>query len=279
MRGSMVKGVAAVMVVAVAGCIAESAAAPGEVPAEAVAYRQGPAEAPVHVVYFDDYVCDDCARFSKEAVEPLRTRWVEPGRARLTVVDLAWHRGSVAGSAAATCAAEQGKYWPMHAMLYERQEVWKRAVDIPAKLDEYAAELGLDTARFGRCAREERHAERLEAAEAATRPYAVRGTPAFVVNGRLYYGSQSWEWVERVLTANERGRPEEAPPPPLKIPTRSVVDSARLRQLLDSLARDSLARDSLAGDSLARDSLARDSLAGDSLAGDSLAGAGAGGGG
>lgn len=245
---------AGAIVVVSGGCIAESEAS--GVPAQAVSYRQGAAEAPVHVIYFDDYVCDDCAKFSKEAMDPLRQEWVDAGRARLTVVDLAWHRGSVAGSAAAVCAAEQEAYWPMHEMLYARQEVWKRAVDIPAALVEYAGELGLDTARFARCTAEDRHDERLEAAEEATRLYAVRGTPAFVVNGKLYYGSQSWEWVEQVLAANERGHPEEAPPPPLRIPKRSVVDSARLQQMLDSLARDSLARDSLARDSAARETAA-----------------------
>lgn len=246
------------ILVAAAGCIAErEQGAASEVPAGAVSYRQGSAAAPVHVIYFDDYVCDDCARFSKEAMDPLRREWVDAGRARLTVVDLAWHRGSVAGSAAAACAAEQDAYWPMHEMLYERQEVWKRAVDIPAALVEYAGELGLDTARFARCASDDRHDERMEAAEEATRRYAVRGTPAFVVNGKLYYGSQSWGWVEQVLAANERGHPEEAPPPPLRIPRRSVVDSSRLEQLLDSLARDSLVRDSLARERLARDTAER----------------------
>lgn len=256
MKRAIVRGVVgAWMLGAMAGCIAEGAEGPGEVPPRAVAYRQGDATAPVHVIYFDDYVCDDCARFSKEAMEPLRRDWVDAGRARLTVVDLAWHRGSVAGSAAATCAAEQGAYWPMHAMLFERQEVWKRAVDIPAKLLEYAGELGLDTARFARCAAEDRHDERLEVAEEATRRYAVRGTPAFVVNGKLYYGSQSWDWVEQVLAANERGRPDEAPAPPLRIPKRSVVDSARLQEMLDSLARDSAAR--AAQTAAPRDSAAR----------------------
>jgi len=240
-RTSTLRLVASVAAVAagatLAACIRDTdAAPPGEVPREAVAYEEGDARAPVHVIYFDDYVCDDCAKFSTEAVEPLRREWVAKKRARLTVVDLAWHRGSVAGSAAAACAAEQGQFWPMHAMLFERQEIWKRAVDIPAKLTEYAGKLGLDTAKFAACAALKRHRERLDAAEEATRPYAVRGTPAFVVNGKMYYGSQEWSWVEQVLLAAERGRPESAPPPPFKAPMKRVVDSARLKEIEDSLA-------------------------------------------
>jgi protein-disulfide isomerase len=220
-----------------AGCAGDTraAAAPGEVPEPAVAYSEGAPSAPVHVIYFDDYVCDDCARFSAAAVEPLRADWVAKNRARLTVVDLAWHRGSVAGSAAAACAAEQGQFWPMHTMLFERQEIWKRAIDIPAKLTEYAGKLGLDTVSFAACAAEKRHRDRLDAAEEVTKRFAVRGTPAFVINGKLYYGSQDWAWIEQVLLANEQGRPESAPPPPFAVPMKRVVDSARLKEIQDSV--------------------------------------------
>ena len=227
---------------ALAACAADTDAGAegvprGEVERAAVAHREGDSTAPVHVIYFADYVCDDCAKFSGEAVEPLRREWVAKGRARLSVVDLAWHRGSVDGSAAAVCAAEQGQFWPMHTLLFERQAIWKYETDIPAKLTQYAGRLaGVDTARFARCLGERRHRDRLDAAELVTRRYAVRGTPAFVVNGRLYYGSQDWGWVERVLAANERGQPDSAPPPPFKVPMMRVVDSARLRELEDSAA-------------------------------------------
>lgn len=207
------------------GCTLTSSDAPDTVPEAAVAYSEGSPTAPVHVIYFADYVCSDCAAFSREAGLPLKRAWLDTGRARLTVVDLAWHRGSLAGSAAATCAAEQGQYWPMHELLFTRQESWKRAVDIPAAVAEYATELELDPDAFNRCAARPSHQIRLTAAEELTKRHAVRGTPAFVVNGRLYYGSQDWRWLEQVLAANERGAPDEAPPPPLAMPDRQTADS------------------------------------------------------
>jgi protein-disulfide isomerase len=170
----------------------------------------------VHLVFFDDYVCPDCAAFNKDAIEPLRRDWIAKGRAELTIVDVAWKRGSVAGAAAAWCADEQGQFWAMHHMLFDRQEVWKRTVDIPAKLAEYAAELKLDSAKFAKCAASKSHRQRLDDAEDETRRFAVRGTPAFVVNGKLFYGSQQWPWMEQVLLAYERGQPDSAPAPPLK---------------------------------------------------------------
>lgn len=182
---------------AVLGCAARER--PPEADGSAVGYAEGRADAPVRLLYFDDYGCDDCAAFAREAVDPLHEQWVKTGRARIEIVDLRWHRGSDAAAAAAACAAEQGQFWPMHALLYERQEIWMRAVDVPAKLRGYAASLGLDTARFRACAADSRHQRRMDAAEELARRWSVRGTPAFVVNGKMYYGSQEWSWMERVL--------------------------------------------------------------------------------
>ncbi|HEU4565598.1 MAG TPA: thioredoxin domain-containing protein [Gemmatimonadaceae bacterium] len=182
---------------AVLGCAAGERR--GVVDESGIAYAEGRADAPVQVLYFDDYGCDDCATFAREAVDPLHEQWVKTGRARIEIVDLRWHRGSDAAAAAAACAAEQGEFWPMHALLYERQEIWMRAVDVPAKLRGYASSLGLDTVRFRSCAADPRHQRRMDAAEELARRWSVRGTPAFVVNGKLYYGSQEWSWVEQLL--------------------------------------------------------------------------------
>jgi len=225
----------AVVLMVVTGC-QKAAPLKGDTMAAAVAHVDGDSAAPIKFLYFDDLVCDDCRQFSANAAEPLRTQWVATKKLQLTVIDLAWHRGSVAGSAATVCAAEQGKWWEMHELLFARQDTWKRAGDIPTALQGYAGELGLDTARFGRCAATKDHQRRLDAADDVARLTGVRGTPAFVVNGRAFFGAQDWGWMEQVLKAYEAGKPELAPPPPLSIPTKKVVDSVRLRQLQDSVA-------------------------------------------
>lgn len=201
-----------------AGCTASEAARPLDIDRAAVGYEEGSPQARVHVIFFDDYACPDCARFNHDAIATLRERWVRAGRARLTLVDVAWKRGSVAGATAAWCAKDQGKFWPMHALLFERQASWTRQIDIPAQFVSYAAELGLDTTRFEACTSWKAHRDRLAAAEDEARRFGVRGTPAFVINGRLFYGSQDWPWMQRVLAAYERDEPDSAPPPPLAMP-------------------------------------------------------------
>ena len=230
--------VAAALVTALAACSrGESRQADATSP---VAYVQGETTAPIQFTYYDDLVCDDCRQFSTAGAELLRRNWVETGKLRLTVIDLAWHRGSVAGSAATVCAAAQGKFWEMHELLFARQDKWKREPDIPTTLRGYAGEMGLDTTAFAACAASRTHQQRLDAAEDDARLKGVRGTPAFFVNGKAYFGAQDWDWMNAVLTAYAAGTPEKAPPPPLKIPTKKVVDSVALRSLQDSLKQASV---------------------------------------
>ena len=56
------------------------------------------------------------------------------------------------------------------------------------------------------------------------------------MNGKPYFGAQDWSWMEKVLTAYAAGTPELAPPPPIAIPTKKVVDSVKLKAIQDSLA-------------------------------------------
>ena len=205
--------------------------------ASAIAYHEGAATAPIHFIYFDDQVCEDCRTFSMAGAEALRTKWIASGKLELTVIDLAWHRGSVAGSAATVCAAEQQKFWEMHELLFTRQDQWKREPDIPTALTGYARELGLDTAVFRACSGRKDHQRRLDAAEDSARLNGVRGTPAFIVNGKKYFGSQDWPWMDSVLVAYAAGHPEQAPPPPIAVPKKKVVDSLRLKELQDSAAK------------------------------------------
>lgn len=224
-------------IMSIVGC--ERAAPPARTGpmAAAVAYTEGDTLAPVKFIYFDDLVCDDCMRFSAAAAEPLRTQWVATKKLHLTVVDLAWHRGSVAGSAAMRCAADQGKFWEMHELLFDRQDVWKREVDIPAKLQTYAEELHLTPDAFRACAAKKEHQTRLDAADGAARQYGVRGTPAFIVNDKPFFGNLAWPYVEQVLTAYLNGTPDKIPPPPMTIPMKKVVDSVKLKEKLDSVQK------------------------------------------
>jgi DNA integrity scanning protein DisA with diadenylate cyclase activity len=84
---------------------------------------------------------------------------------------------------AAEAAGAQGRFWPMHGLLYENQEA---LADEDLRL--YATRLELDLARFDEDLSGHRHAERVQENRLAGERDGVRGTPGIFLNGSPYRG-------------------------------------------------------------------------------------------
>ena len=89
---------------------------------------------------------------------------------------------------AARCAGDQGRYWPYHDVLFERQPRFERA-----DLVGYALELNLDRGRFERCLDDHTFRAAVEADFAEGRGLGVRSTPTFLINGKPLVGAHPIE--------------------------------------------------------------------------------------
>ncbi|WP_255621755.1 DsbA family protein [Tessaracoccus sp. OS52] len=87
---------------------------------------------------------------------------------------------------AAESAAAHGRFWEMHATLFDHQDALA-----PGDLASYAGTLGLDRDRFADDLEERRHALRVERDVASADDSGAAGTPTFFVNGRRYIGAHS----------------------------------------------------------------------------------------
>jgi len=151
---------------------------PGYLPAE------GSDSAKVVVVEFSDYQCPYCARFYADAEAKIRTNYVESGKVRMYFRDfpLSFHPNAMPGAVAATCAADQGKFWEMHDKLFETQSAWSGISDVGPTFKQYAADLGLDPTAFGSCYDAAAHASDINKDLSEGQTYGVRGTPSsFIV--------------------------------------------------------------------------------------------------
>jgi protein-disulfide isomerase len=97
---------------------------------------------------------------------------------------------------AAEAAGAQGKFWPMHDLLYENQ---RRLLD--QDLRAYGEQLELDLERFGRELAEHVHAERVREDFMSGVRSGVNGTPTFYINGARHDDSYD---IETLLAALER---------------------------------------------------------------------------
>ena len=138
---------------------------------------RGLADAPVTIVVFTDFQCPACA-----ATHPVVEETVKAygNRVRLVVRDFPLPQHAQARKAAEAAAASnaQGKFFEYIALLFKNQS----ALDVPS-LKKYAADLGLNTARFNAALDSGEYALEVEHDVEDGEQYGVDSTPSIFVNG------------------------------------------------------------------------------------------------
>lgn len=158
----------------------QSAIQPGAVPAHTL----GSPDAPVMLEEFGDFQCAACGTLHstindmKQAFGP---RVVIVFR-QFPLVNL--HANAMAAARAAEAAAIQNKFWQMHDVLFENQKDWRDAADPKPTFQQYAARLGLDTARFQSDMMSQAVDQRIALDRERGRWIGVNSTPTVFMNGR-----------------------------------------------------------------------------------------------
>jgi protein-disulfide isomerase len=160
---------------------------------------RGNPDAPVTVVEYGDYECPYCA-----AAAPVLRHLVDEsdGQVRLVFRNFPLaepHPFALTAALAAEAAGAQGSFWPMHELLFTKQD---RLEDVA--LQAYADRLGLDGSLVvGEPAQQ--FADKIEADFAAGLEAGVVGTPTLFVNGQLYAGRAEIVALRRAVAAASAG--------------------------------------------------------------------------
>jgi len=160
---------------------------------------RGPMKAPVTLVEYGDFECPYCG----QAEPVVRELLAGTGDLRyvfrhLPLTDV--HQHAQLAAEGAEAADRQGAFWEMHDMLMEHQGALTKR-----DLLRYAAELGLDQAKFGEDLRNHvgaaHVAEDVDSADLS----GVSGTPTFFVNDKRHYGAYDIDALtEAVRSARAR---------------------------------------------------------------------------
>jgi protein-disulfide isomerase len=164
-----------------------------EVSAEGAPLK-GPVNAPITIVEFSDFQCAYCKRVLTVLNQVLERY---PAQVKLAFRDfpiLNIHPQAQRAAEAAHCAAEQGKFWEYHDLLFEKQdEIATINFAEPAKA------LGLELTNFQACLDSQKYKAKVERNYADGVKAGVSGTPAFFINGRLVSGAQPLEAFKAVI--------------------------------------------------------------------------------
>jgi protein-disulfide isomerase len=149
-------------------------------PIDATDHVLGEPHAPVELVEFGDFECPNCKQ-AAPAVKLLLDRF--PGRIRFAFRHFPLeevHPHALLAAETAEIAAAQGKFWPMHDLLFEHQLHLKGP-----NLRSYAERLQLDMTRYAAELDDHIYLQRIREHVAIARSSGARGTPTFFLNRRL----------------------------------------------------------------------------------------------
>jgi protein-disulfide isomerase/autonomous glycyl radical cofactor GrcA len=154
---------------------------------------RGPADAKVTIVEFSDFQCPYCgAAFG--TVEQLMQQYAGKVKLVFRQFPLPIHPQAEKAAEASLCAADQGKFWEVHDLLFKNQ----KKLDA-SDLKTYAASAGLDAAKFAQCLDSGEKKKQVDFDLEAGQAAGVNGTPAFFINGVFLNGALPIEEFKKVI--------------------------------------------------------------------------------
>jgi protein-disulfide isomerase len=138
--------------------------------------------AKVHIVEFLDPACETCALFF-----PMVKQWMSevPGKMRLTVRHVPFHKGSEYAVRILEASREQGKYWEtLEALLMSQRQWTQNHTVLQDRILPAIANVGLDMDKLEADMNRMDILVRMERDQEDAKTVQVRATPEYYVNGR-----------------------------------------------------------------------------------------------
>ncbi|MBM3945602.1 MAG: DsbA family protein [SAR202 cluster bacterium] len=191
--------------------------------------KLGSDDAPLKISMFEDFQCPYCLRFSAWREPDIVADYVKAGKVQIIFEHYPLlGQESLRAAVASECAAGQDKFWPYQNKLFQVQADAGQASNeklnvgrfSDAKLREYAADLGLDVAKYDACMAGSDALTAVQDDLARARSLGLQGTPSFLINGRPLSGSpgSDEEWkrllddqLAAVATAAASASPATSP--------------------------------------------------------------------
>jgi protein-disulfide isomerase len=194
----------------------ESQAGPTQTPcceeqAEDMVHYLGPADAKVTIVEYADYQCPFCRQFRLGTLDKILEAYPDDVKFVFKNFPLkSIHPMAYPAAEAAECAGEQGKYWEYHDKLFGDSDWQDQGRTAFLK---YAEELGLDVESFSRCIDTRKYKSKVDRDLNEGLKLGVRGTPTFIINGKLISGTKPFSVFKQEIDAILGVEPTPTPEP------------------------------------------------------------------
>jgi protein-disulfide isomerase len=181
---------------------ATALAAPADTGDPLARRAKGSPSAPVTVYEMSDFQCPFCRRFALETFPAIEREYIETGKVRWVYVNFpltSIHPNAVPAAEFAVCAAQGGRFWPAHDILYETQQAWARLDSVAPFLLALADSIGAPRDSMLACLQNPATRELVRQEALSSSRAGATSTPTFYIEGGLLAGAHPIGVFRQVL--------------------------------------------------------------------------------
>jgi len=161
----------------------------------------GSSNAPLTIIEFGNYQCDECQKWFQETRPTIMTEYVDQGEINMIFIDTQLTKNIPLASFASYCANDQKKYWDYHSMLF--QNSIENEIDVNL-LKQFATELGLDVDSFEECLESGKYEKKVKYSTYEAKKNGINKLPTFIIinsdgNYEKILGYQSFSMFEEKI--------------------------------------------------------------------------------
>ncbi len=157
---------------------------------------KGSMSAPVTIVEFSDFQCPYCSKL-QPTLKKILDAYPDEVRLVFKNFPLSFHKQAMNAAKAFLAAAEQGKAWEMHDLIFDKYNSLTEPM-----FKEFAQKLGMDTEKFSADFKSNKYDKQIQAEMNLGNTVGVRGTPTLFVNGKRMAGRSFNDFktsIDRIL--------------------------------------------------------------------------------
>lgn len=160
-------------------------------------YQTASQSSKLTIVEFLDYECEACG-----AAHPILKKALNEygDKVNFVVRHFPNHTNSIPAANAVEAAGEQGKYWEMHNMMFDKQTEWaEQRTPQTEKFLGYAQSLGLNIDQYKTSTGANKYSEKITRDKNEGITIGVDATPTFFINGSKKVGVIPYEEWKKII--------------------------------------------------------------------------------